>query len=64
MTGKTIEIMCPVCGGRQTVERWMWEFSIHTDERGNRDTHPLTCSGGGGPCPADTEMVPVEEGER
>ena len=64
MAEETIEIRCPVCGRRQTVERLMWEFSIHTDERGNRDTHPLTCTGGGGACPADTEMVPVEEAER
>lgn len=60
----TIEIMCPVCGRRQTVPRWMWGFSTSGQEimpgwiqRG----HPLTCSGGGGPCPADTEMVPVGE---
>lgn len=63
MTKGTIEITCPVCGRRQVVPRWMYEFSIHTDARGNRDTHPLTCSGGGGSCPADTEMVPVGEGD-
>jgi len=55
---ETVEIVCPLCGRRQTVERWFWEFSNHKDERGNRDTHPLTC--GGPDCPSHTEMVLVE----
>ena len=56
----TVEIVCPICGRRQTVERWLWEFSRHDQEikpgwiqRG----HPLTC--GSDTCPSHTEMVLV-----
>lgn len=59
--GGTIEIKCPVCGRRQTVARWMWEFSqgIAPGQRPMERGHPYTC--GGRDCPSHTEMVPVEE---
>lgn len=47
IAGETVEIMCPFCGRRQTVERRMWAFSVTRqqtmgfEQRG----HPYTCSG-------------------
>lgn len=44
----TVVIECPICGRRQTVEGWLYDFST-TDEG-----HPLTC--GSESCPSHTVM--------
>lgn len=47
LAGPTVEIACPVCGRRQTVERDMWAFSVtRQHEMGFAQRgHPYTCSG-------------------
>lgn len=47
IAGSTVDLVCPVCGRRQTVERDMWEFSVTRQEAMGfaQRGHPYTCSG-------------------